>query len=302
MSTLKAVFHDTDADRLLGSLYPDVGGITVLTGGEASRAFSFTTGEQRLVLRVNHHFSYQRDAWASRLFAGSTVPAPPVVQVGQSGAHFWAVSERAPGATLAHLAPADLDPLIIELAQTLVAIHEAPIPPSIGYGRIDDSGNAAYASWREFLVGDGRYGSFVAWDAALTRASTYQRSLVERCWAAADALLPMCPEDRAFNHGDFSLDNVLADGRWITGVIDWSNCLYGDPVWDVAWADFWAPDWRFADRYFQLRPAPNGDGRLRCCKLMMAAESLGFYLHTNQPEKGEWLAGRIEALLRSSNS
>lgn len=121
--------------------------------------------------------------------------------------------------------------------------------------------------------------------------------MVERCWAAADELLPLCPEDRAFNHGDFSLDNVLSDGRRITGVVDWSNCLYGDPAWDVAWADFWAPKLRFAERYFQRRPTPNGDARLRCYQLTMAAESLGFYLHTNQPEKGEWLAGRIDGLL-----
>lgn len=158
MSTLKAVFDETDASRLLAGEYTDVHGLVALAGGEASRAFAFSSGDQRQVLRVNHHFPYRRDAWVSRLFAESTVPAPPVVRQGQSGAHFWAVTELAPGATLASLAPAAIEPLISDLARTLIAIHEASIPPSTGYGRIDDSGNAAYDSWREFLAGDGRYG------------------------------------------------------------------------------------------------------------------------------------------------
>lgn len=40
-------------------------------------------------------------------------------------------------------------------------------------------------------------------------------------------------------HGDLANRNVIADGDRITGVIDWEDCLSGDPVFDIAfWATF----------------------------------------------------------------
>jgi aminoglycoside phosphotransferase (APT) family kinase protein len=35
-------------------------------------------------------------------------------------------------------------------------------------------------------------------------------------------------------HGDFGSNNVLADGEHITGVVDWSEAMIGDPLYDVA--------------------------------------------------------------------
>jgi len=297
MSTLKAQFDEREAERLLHTLYPNVRRLAALTGGEASRAYAFSTGNQRLVLRVNHQFAYRRDAWASEKFGQTSVPAPQVLRTGRHGSLHWAVSELAPGAVMSNLALSDIEPVKADLAQTLIAIHETPLADSTGFGRIDESGNAAAATWREFLVGDGRYGSFVDWDKAVARADPRQRLLVEKSWSVADTLLEICPEERVFNHGDFSLDNILSDGHRITGVVDWSNCLYGDPVWDVAWTDLWTPELRFAPAYFGVKPTQDGELRLLCYQLLIAAQSLGFYLHTGQPDKGHWLAGRIERLL-----
>jgi len=300
MSTLKAQFDEREAERLLHTLYPNVRRLAALTGGEASRAYAFSTGNQRLVLRVNHQFSYERDAWASRMFGQTSVPAPQVLRTGRHGSLHWAVSEMAPGAVMSNLALSDIEPVKADLAQTLIAIHETPLPDSTGFGRIDDSGNAAAATWRDFLVGDGRYGSFVDWDKALARAEAPQRSLVERAQTVADALLTFCPEERVFNHGDYSLDNIRSDGHRITGVVDWSNCLNGDPVWDVAWTDLWTPELQFAEAYFQLKPRLDGELRLLCYQLLIAAESLGFYIYTEQPEKGHWLEPRLELLLQGA--
>ncbi|MDQ3655614.1 MAG: aminoglycoside phosphotransferase family protein [Chloroflexota bacterium] len=301
MSTLKAVFDESGAERLLRTLYPNVHSLTALTGGEASRAYAFSAGDRRLVLRVNHLFAYQRDAWASGKFEGTAVTAPQVLKIGQAGSHFWAVSEMAPGTMLSNLALCDIEPVQNDLVQILIAVHETPIPDSTGgFGRIDDTGNAAAATWHEFLVGDGRYGSFVDWDKALARAEASQRSLVEKSWSVADTLLEICPEERAFAHGDYNLDNILSDGRRITGVVDWSNCLYGDPVWDVAWTDLWTAELQFASAYFQLKPSQDGELRLLCYKLLIAAESLGFYIHTEQSEKGHWLESRLDIVLQEA--
>jgi len=41
-------------------------------------------------------------------------------------------------------------------------------------------------------------------------------------------------ERRAICHGDFHPQNLLADGRAITAVLDWPNSLIADPAYDVA--------------------------------------------------------------------
>jgi len=41
-------------------------------------------------------------------------------------------------------------------------------------------------------------------------------------------------ERRAICHGDFHPQNLLADGRAITAVLDWPNSLVADPAYDVA--------------------------------------------------------------------
>jgi Ser/Thr protein kinase RdoA (MazF antagonist) len=43
----------------------------------------------------------------------------------------------------------------------------------------------------------------------------------------------------ALLHGDLGNHNVFTDGERITAIIDWEDCLVGDPVYDIAfWATF----------------------------------------------------------------
>jgi hypothetical protein len=80
-------------------------------------------------------------------------------------------------------------------------------------------------------------------------------------------------------------------------VIDWSNVLHGDPLWDVARTDLWAPHLSFATAYLAARPTEDGDLLIRCYKLMNATNALGFYLHTRQPASADWIAPHIQRLL-----
>jgi aminoglycoside phosphotransferase (APT) family kinase protein len=106
----------------------------------------------------------------------------------------------------------------------------------------------------------------------------------------AEALLPHLPERRALLHGDYSLDNILADAGQISGVIDWGSCCYGDPLRDVAWVEFWAPQLGFAAAYLAAGPPePDADTRLACYRACIAARALGFYLHVGQREAAGWV-------------
>ncbi|KPC86502.1 hydrogenase expression protein HypB, partial [Streptomyces sp. NRRL F-6602] len=55
--------------------------------------------------------------------------------------------------------------------------------------------------------------------------------------------------------GDLLSRNVLAGEAGITGVLDWGNALYGDPLYDAAWRLHWwpwYPGWRPGDLHAAL--------------------------------------------------
>ncbi len=44
-------------------------------------------------------------------------------------------------------------------------------------------------------------------------------------------------------HNDFADWNLLTDGKTITGILDWDECVGGDPISDIAcWSTFFPPE------------------------------------------------------------
>jgi Ser/Thr protein kinase RdoA (MazF antagonist) len=78
-------------------------------------------------------------------------------------------------------------------------------------------------------------------------------------FAAHAGRLAADDHDARLLHGDLGSHNVLTDGTDITGLIDWEDCLAGDPVFDVAsWATF-QPEHRhppFLEGYRSVRALP----------------------------------------------
>jgi fructosamine-3-kinase len=64
----------------------------------------------------------------------------------------------------------------------------------------------------------------------------------------------------ALLHGDPGSHNAMTDGREITALLDWEDCLAGDPVYELAfWATF-HPERRhavFLQAYRTIRPLPD---------------------------------------------
>jgi Ser/Thr protein kinase RdoA (MazF antagonist) len=61
-------------------------------------------------------------------------------------------------------------------------------------------------------------------------------------------------------HNDFADWNLLTDGKTVTGILDWDECVGGDPIMDIAcWSTFFDPQRldAFLDGYWQgaIRPA-----------------------------------------------
>mgnify|MGYP000105976794 CR=1 FL=1 len=232
-----------------------------ITEGEDSRAFRYNLGNERFVLRINRSADgFAKDAYASRHFSAPALPIPAVVAHGVlDDGNGFCISHMAEGVTLQDLPPQDLPPVLAPVANVLQAIAVSDIGSARGYGPFDASGNGRNASWTEFLS------AVSAYDWGSVTGDDQVADMAGRC----AELARHCPDVRALVHADFGSNNVLTDGRRITGVIDWSEAMYGDPLYDIANILFWRP-WldcmEQQARYFEVhRPDLVRDKTVLAC-------------------------------------
>lgn len=242
--------------------------------GEDSRAFRYILGDERFVLRINRSADgFAKDAYASRHFSSSALPIPGVFAHGLlDDGNGFCVSHMAEGVTLQDMPPQDLPPVLEPVANVLQAIARSNIAPARGYGPFDASGNGRNASWVEFLCAVSAYD----WSAAASLTGDDRAAdMAGHCAELARC----CPDARALVHADFGSNNVLTDGRGITAVIDWSEAMYGDPLYDIANILFWRP-WldcmEQQARYFEVhRPDLIQDKTvLRCYQLRIGLQQV----------------------------
>jgi hygromycin-B 4-O-kinase len=270
-----------------------VGALEPLAGGEFSRAFAFATGGRAYVVRFSAYphavEAYAKDAYAWRHFASPALPIPRIVAMGRAGGGAYAIAERVAGRRVEELTPDERVALLPSLLRTLEAIAGTDLGASRGYGQWDGAGNGAAATWRGHLaaVMDNQdEGYYRDWH-ALFRDSFLERAVYEAVYRRMLHLAARCPEERALIHSDLHFDNILAEGGRVTGVIDWGNAAYGDPLYDVAWLGRWNTYSRGAivdpallrARYGAL---PGYDERIACYECFLGLDDLRFYARTNR--------------------
>jgi hygromycin-B 4-O-kinase len=292
-------------DLLRERFADDAADVQPLAGGEFSRAFAFTAGGRAYVIRINAaaHAAegFAKDDFAWRNFAAPALPIPRVVAVGRAGDACFAISERAAGRTLLAHSPAERRALLPTTLDTLDAIGRADVCASRGYGYWGADGNGYFASWRDYLaavIADQAEGYYQNWH-ALFRDSFLEREVYEVVYRRMLRLAERLPAERALIHNDYWFENILADGERITGVIDWANALYGDPLYDVArlgWGAAW-PGWWHADGEALLRARygamPGYADRIACYELHGGLDDLRFYAKTGRRAEYDWARDRL---------
>lgn len=261
--------------------------ITPLKGGFFSRAYSATVDGRDYIVRVNNaahaRESFEKDDYAWRHFAGD-LPIPRVVAIGETGSEWYAVSERLPGTTLSGLTGDQRDGLLPEVIDMLETIGNTDISGSQGYGDWDGSGDGRYRTWPEYLaqiIENEPEGSYYANWHAMFDESFLERDVYEAGYRRMMELTAFCRDTRSLVHNDIQFENILSDGERITGMIDWANALYGDPLYDVARWLWWtgAPGW-FDHGDDLLRARLSGtahfDERITCYLLHLGLDDLKF--------------------------
>lgn len=207
----------------------------VIQGGRSNLTYRVEDGTSRWVLRrppLGHVLATAHDmAREHRVISalrGTGVPVPRTLLLCEDpevlGAPFY-LMEHAAGmpyrsaAELSALGPERTRHLLLSLADTLVSLH-AIDPEEVGladFGRPDG-----------FLERQLR-----RWGRQLEASRSRELAGIGELRAALGAALPDSPGPTVV-HGDFRLDNVLADGAGrITAVLDWEMSTLGDPLTDL---------------------------------------------------------------------
>jgi hygromycin-B 4-O-kinase len=284
-----------------------IGEVQELTGGNVGRAFGFRSGDGAFVIRFNWRTlgGFGKEKLIERLLSRTAAPFPHLVKTGRLQALDWAISVRLPGRGF-EIDSASLMAMLPSLFATMDAIHTANLRGTEGYGGFDAAGAGHDPSWRQHVLSvreDGPEGGyFPTWE-SLFATTILERDTIDALMRTVEATLPFCPEDRQLVHGDFGFDNVLVEDGQVTGVIDWLNARFGDGLYDVAWLDFWPdPPLRIGEIYVAWKESlgatvPHASERIRCYKAMIAADSLRFFAHGDQPDAYRWLRNRITHLM-----
>ncbi len=219
-----------------------VAAVESLRGGAWSDAFGFERAGRQLVIRFGEHEADFRNDERATKYRSPAVPVPEVLQVGRAEHRWFAISERMSGTFLEDASAGEWAWLLPGLIAMLDALRTADTSDSRGFGGWVLSGDGSHDTWAAFLMslGDdiddprGRGRQQALRDSALGEASFEEgRKLIRS--------LVGDPVPRSVIHGDLLYRNAMFRGGRMTGLFDWGCAGYGDPLYDVAWLEFWAP-------------------------------------------------------------
>lgn len=299
--TISSSFAKISTEQIMGKTSE----FAPMIEGEESRVFSFQSGGEDYVVRINRTADgFEKDAFVHRKFAKPELPIPEVIAIASlENGYFSCISRRIPGVTLESLANSELPAILGPVAQAMDAIASSNLEATSGFGPFDASGVGRYDSWHSFLTSiAGRNRD--DWDVA--RRHTDIRK-IDKILHEFISLTNHCPEIRQLVHADFGSNNVLTDGHRITGVIDWSEALFGDPLYDVANILFWRT-WldcmEQQARDFESRvmyQLPSNSERLRCYQLRIGLEEIYASSLCGAAENVTWAISRCDEIIHQAN-
>ena len=296
MSTVKTKISPELVIRYLQKHFDkDVEGIDFIKGGESSQAFRFCSKGDDFIVRVNtSDESFRKDKYAFEHFASVMILIPEILHIGQEEGYAFAISTMSLGVIIKNLPDAQLLLVLPEMISILDTIHSTDISSQAGFGKWNTNGVGEFASWKYFLLNVGMYIE----SGKLFETTFLEREVWMKIYTEMEILTAFCPEGRYLVHGDYGSDNVISDGRRITGILDWAESIYGDFVYDVAWLSFWGYEKsELYEKPYQERNIPNFKERLLCYKLHIGLGSLSFFAYSQQKDKYSVVRERLLKLL-----
>jgi LPS sulfotransferase NodH/aminoglycoside phosphotransferase (APT) family kinase protein len=279
--------NESEAAHLLSRHFNgSVSAVSPMMGGQTALAFSFAANGERYVIRFSFNkYGLYKDKYAYEHFHSDVRPIPKTISIAQhSQSISYSITEMAQGKEL-YTYPAESisGGLKSRLVDFIIGNRTTALPGS-NFGRWDDQGDAFYPTWQSYL----RSLNETVENNLDSLRTIFSDDQLERIQYNYNRLIDFCPDVRQLIHGDFSKDNIFTDGKKITALVDWDNSMYGDALYDLAWASFWEERMQYESVYNSRTvqvgfSEQNLTERLQCYKMHGAISSLCWYMHSGQP-------------------
>ncbi len=219
-------------------------------GGGHSRIFSCKTRTDNLILRIcagqqgyyTHYFPHliewhrwMDQRWATSAARAVGVPAPEILCTDRE--QRWVIMKRLPGIPIDseyerwNGCPYDEQ----EFGILLGRMHR--VTPA-GWGPIDDTGHALFTSWSDFLLAAARSAIATCADRAAISLALCNR--LQQNWLPALAQMHLdTPSLLHMESLGFANIMYTPETRKITGLLDYEDCLGGDPRFEFVWMRFY---------------------------------------------------------------
>ncbi|NBD23809.1 phosphotransferase family protein [Paenibacillus glycinis] len=278
-----------------------------LGSGDWSRAYSFLLdGRDRVIRFGAHRDDFEKDR-VMGAYASAELPIPAVIEVGETESGFFAVSERVQGEKhLDELDEPELRRVLPQLFGALGELQKRDLAAARDVGLWRPAGTGP--SWAEELLSiAGPRERLAGWREKLD-ASPREARIFDAGVAKLRRLVPHLPECRGIVHMDLLNRNVLVHEGKLSGVFDWGNAFYGDPLYDQAWFLYWwpwYPQWQAIDlremleRHWERRGGPpeRFEERLRCYLIHIGLDHVAYCAFRERPADMRRNADQVSAYL-----
>ncbi len=206
------------------------------------------------------------DGWIYEILKKSGLPSLNVFAIDLSQDHVpfdYSIIEHASGTQLSLLQDPEtqyLAPEIFEsLGRFIAKLHTISLSK---FGPLDirslneSSVVGVHDQWQDYLMC--RFKEHISMCVAIGAITDNQGEKIELLFHKLLPVLNQSPS--ALLHGDLGNHNLFSDGKKITAVIDWEDCMSGDPVFDIAyWGTFFRDHFRdqLLAGYKQLNLLPD---------------------------------------------
>lgn len=269
--------------------------IIPLTGGELAQAYEVISDRGNTIFKLNPRLdSLEKDKAAADRF-GSLIPIPKVYKIGSYDESLhYSLAEKASGMAMSDVSKQDLDSCLPSFMQTLGEIHLVNIEEDARFGNWNTGEEESYDNFQDYM-------SYLIKKEMPIARDTKEEVKIERyleLFRKGTDCIDVRPH---LLHGDYSFDNVFASPPKVTSVIDWGASLYGDPVFDLAWPQFWYKDIDTLKIYVDQNKdmidlGDNINERMISYLCYIGLRSLWFFSKSNQESARDWTLERLDLI------
>jgi hygromycin-B 4-O-kinase len=168
--------------------------------------------------------------------------------------------------------------------RTLAGISSVDMRDTDGFGWFNAAGHGPDACCKALLcrVAEEEPGMFFGNWHRLFETTFLERDRYDGYFARMTELLDAVSVPRLLVHGGFGYGNVLVEDDAVTVVLDWQDARFGDPLFDLAYMDFW-PSGHDLTELFKPYCRDSAIGledyaeRLLACRYYVAMDSMRFF-------------------------